>query len=189
MTLSNTQISHRICALVHVQMVSMQRYGAVLDFCALARILHTVAVSSDETVAGVILCDDVDTLVASVHAAEEHIVQALSSLDRTVEACKVLVIADRVDVLIGRMLMALREQSQQGQQRRILSQSLATTHTLKKKVLQERIAARRQRRRWLRTAEGQAYLRKQAIRRQHPHIVDKQTSRTAKLAAELYVDD
>lgn len=58
-----------------------------------------------------------------------------------------------------------------------------------KRSLQERIADRKKRRKWLRTSEGRAYLRHKNYRAKHVHRIDHNRSRTAKMARKMYQAD
>lgn len=72
--------------------------------------------------------------------------------------------------------------------RGIDSSSVVVT-SMSKRSLGERIIARRRRHKWLRTAEGKAYLRELLRRRHRHHQIDRERSRTARQAARLYADE
>ena len=58
-----------------------------------------------------------------------------------------------------------------------------------KRPLADRVHDRRQRRKWLRTPDGQAYLRAKARRRRHPHRINSLKSKIAHRTARLYADE
>jgi len=58
-----------------------------------------------------------------------------------------------------------------------------------KRGLRERIRERRQRRKWLHTSEGRAYMRDLIRRRHRHHHVDSKRSKVAHQAAKLYADE
>lgn len=60
------------------------------------------------------------------------------------------------------------------------------TALFKRKSLSELMAARKKRKRWLRTPGGKAALRRAKIRAKRPHTIDRQRSKTSKLAHHVY---
>jgi hypothetical protein len=58
-----------------------------------------------------------------------------------------------------------------------------------KRPLADRVRDRRKRRKWLRTPDGQAYLRTKARRRRRPHHIDPRRAKIARKSARLYSDE
>lgn len=60
------------------------------------------------------------------------------------------------------------------------------TALFKKKSFTELMIARKKRKRWLRTPAGKASRRRSKIKAKRPHVIDRQRSKTVKLAHKIY---
>ena len=111
-----------------------------------------------------------------------------------VRALKLLLVDKGNDIAAQRvcMLMDIADCAIEAELDRldVLNGCITVRASMHRRSLKERIRARRRRRRWLlHTSAGNAYLHRMDMRRHHLHHIDLKKSRTAKLAADLYVDD
>jgi hypothetical protein len=63
------------------------------------------------------------------------------------------------------------------------------TALFKKKSFSQLLAARKKRRRWLRTPGGKAAIRRERIRAKRPHMIDRKRVKTSHLAHQVYKQD
>lgn len=131
----------------------------------------------------------IDRLLTLLEGYEERI---LASLTRTEDCERFHAIVDEYDdaVADSATVLVIHIERRSGVVEDVTDalaqRGVTLVSAMTKRDLAERIRDRRRRRKWLRTPEGQAYLRERRRRERTSHHIDVERSRTAKQAHRLY---